>query len=60
MGDKLLQFYEEASKLGGPKAKMRLAMITLIPSKKADTEPDSPENVQKFQQAMKEIKQEFE
>ena len=59
MAEKLSGFYDEASQLGGLKAKMRLAVLTNIPSSKAGGEPDSPENVQKFKKAMQEIKKEF-
>lgn len=59
MGAKLISFYDEAKKIGGLKASMRLAMITKIPSTNAETEPDSPENVKKFQDAINEIKKEF-
>lgn len=59
MGDKILKYYDEASKLGGLKAKMRLAVLTVIPSSKAAVEPDSPENIEKFEKAMKEIGKEF-
>jgi len=38
---------------------MRLAMITKIPSTNAESEPDSPDNVKKFQDAINEIKKEF-
>ncbi|MCX7880461.1 MAG: hypothetical protein N2517_07345 [Ignavibacteria bacterium] len=60
MGEKLLKFYEQAYKLGGIKAQMRLAILTLLPSTKAKDEPDSQENIQKFEKAMKEIEKEFE
>jgi hypothetical protein len=60
MGEKLKKFYDEADKLGGTKAKMRLAMITLISSNDAPSAEDSSENVTKFENAMKEIKKEFE
>jgi len=59
MADKLLKYYEEASKIGGLKARMRLAVLTNIPSSKAPNEPDSPENIQKFETAMRELKKEF-
>jgi hypothetical protein len=59
MANKLLMYYDEAAKLGGIKAKMRLAVLTNIPSAKAEIEPDSPENIKKFEQAMQEIKKEF-
>ena len=38
---------------------MRLAILTSISSPKAGAEPDSPENIQKFEKAMKELKKEF-
>ncbi len=59
MGKKLMEFYEKAQKLGSSKAKMRLAMITCISSVKAGDAPDSPENLKKFEDAMKEIEKEF-
>lgn len=59
MGQKLLKFYEDAKKLGGIKAQMRLAAITKTPSTKAGGEADSLENIKKFESAMAEIKKEF-
>ncbi len=59
MAEKLLKYYEEATKLGGMKATMRLAIITKISSTKASNEPDSPENIQIFENAMSEIRKEF-
>ncbi len=58
MGAKLTQFYEEAKKLGGLKAQMRMAVLTKIPSAQASTAPDSPENINLFQNALNEIKKE--
>lgn len=59
MGARLLQEYDKAYKLGGMKARMRLAVLTNIPSQKAQDEPDSPENIAKFGKAMKELEKEF-
>lgn len=59
MAAKLLGFYEEAKKLGGLKAQMRLAVLTGMPGTKAGAEPDSPDNVSRFERAMKEIRTEF-
>jgi hypothetical protein len=59
MGAKLEQYYEKASSLGGVKAKMRLAVLTNIPSSKASAEADSDENIKKFESAMQEINKEF-
>jgi len=55
MGERLKKAYEVVGKEGGLKAKMRLAVITSVPSSKADTAPDSPENIKKFEDAIKEI-----
>jgi hypothetical protein len=59
MGQRLTEFYEQASKLGGVKAKMRMAMITKISSNAAGSAPDSPENINNFKKALEEIKKEF-
>ena len=59
MGARLLKQYEEAKQLGGLKAQMRLAVLTKMPSPKAAEEPDSSENLAKFEAAMKEIAKEF-
>ncbi|OGS36910.1 MAG: hypothetical protein A2293_13480 [Elusimicrobia bacterium RIFOXYB2_FULL_49_7] len=59
MGQKLLNYYETAKAKGSIKAQMRLAMITAISSAKAASEPDSPENIQKFEAAMVELAKEF-
>ena len=55
MGQKMLEIFELVSKEGGFTAQMRLAMLTGIPSTKAKTEPDTPENLKKFAAAYKEI-----
>jgi hypothetical protein len=55
MGQKLTQLYDHVTKEGGVVAKMRLAMITGIPSVKADTAEDSKENIAKFVAGIKEI-----
>lgn len=55
MGQKLAKFYELAMADSGLPARMRLAVMTNIPSPKAMTEPDSPENIMKFKAAFKQI-----
>jgi len=55
MGQKLVKFYELLQAEGGIQSRMRLAMMTNIPSPKAMTEPDSPENIAKFKVAFKGI-----
>ena len=59
MAEKLVQIYEEAQEIGGLKAKMRLAILTQMSSTKAAEAPDTPENIQIFTDAMKEIQKEF-
>lgn len=59
MAERLNQFYDEAQKLGGLKAKIRLAVITKTPSAKAAKIEDSKEIIEIFKAAMDEIKKEF-
>ena len=59
MGAKLAEYYEKANGIGGMKAKMRLAIMTKIPSAKAVSEAETPELLQKFENALQEIKKEF-
>jgi hypothetical protein len=55
MGQKLTKFYELAKADGGVTMQMRLAMKTGLASPKAAEASDSPENIQKFRAAYKEI-----
>jgi len=55
MAAKLVKYFELAKAEGGLAIQMRLAMATGISSLKADSEPDSPENMAKFKSAYKEI-----
>jgi hypothetical protein len=55
MAAKLMQYYALAEQHGGLPVKMRLAMKTGVPSDKANTAPDSPENLAKFYAAAKEL-----
>ena len=59
MGEKLEAYYREAESLGGIKGKMRLAILTGIPSARAGIRPDSDENIRKFQDGLQEIRKEF-
>lgn len=59
MGQKLESYYLEAAKLGGLKAKVRLAVLSNISSTNAHDKPDTPEDIQKMEAAMREIKKEF-
>ena len=55
MGAKLEKAYQIAKDKAGAQGRMRLAILTKVPSNKAGSEPDSPDNIQKFEQALKEI-----
>jgi len=56
MAAKLTEFYAQASKQYGVMGRMKLAMLTKISSEKAGTEPDSPDNIKLFEQAMAQLK----
>jgi hypothetical protein len=58
MGKKLIEMYDEAKKIGGFSAQMRMAILTMIPSTKAMEAVDSSENVSKFQSALNTIRKE--
>ncbi len=55
MGNRLVKAFGIAKEAGGMKATMRLAMKGGMSSDKAAAAPDSPENIQKFESALKEI-----
>lgn len=57
MAARLVDFYEQVAKEFGAEGRMQLAMLTCISSVKAEKEADSPENIQKFQQAVDKLKQ---
>ena len=56
MAAKLTEFYAQASKQYGVMGRMKLAMLTKISSEKAGSEPDSPDNIKLFEQAMLQLK----
>jgi hypothetical protein len=55
MGVKLLAYYESAKAKGGVSAQVKLAMITCMSQQKAKENPDSPENIKIFEEAMKKL-----
>jgi len=55
MAAKLARYYELIMAEGGVNAKMRMAMLTVVPSNIAGKVPDAPETVEKFRRAYKEI-----
>lgn len=55
MGKRLMQYYDYAKNNGGMVVQMRLAMKTGVASDKAESSPDSPELLAKFEQVAKEL-----
>ena len=55
MGQKLLKLYKFVADHGGLPAKIELATQTKIPSSMAAMQPDSPENLKIFKDAIKKI-----
>lgn len=56
MGAQLIAYYEKVAKEFGIKGRMKLALLTSITSVTASDEDDSPANIQKFEQAIAQIK----
>jgi hypothetical protein len=55
MASKLTDYYAQASSRFGMTGRMKLAMLTKVPSEKAASEPDSPANLQVFEAAWKQL-----
>ena len=55
MGQNLVQMYDFVTKHGGPKARMRLAMMTCIASAIAEDTKETPELLGRFRTAVQEI-----
>lgn len=55
MGEKLMEYYDYIDEEEGLMGKMELAKKTNLPSTKASTAEDSPENVQMLRDAIQEI-----
>lgn len=52
-------YYDQAFEIGRYRAKMRLAVLTLIPQSEVDLVPDTPANLEKFERALEKIRLEF-
>lgn len=52
MGDRLAAFYDQAESFGGLEAKVKLALLTRVPSVRAQIEADSAENIASFESAL--------
>jgi hypothetical protein len=55
MGAALKKYYEFVEKNAGLSGRMRLAVMTNVPSQKAADVPDTPDIIAKFKAAVKEI-----
>jgi hypothetical protein len=55
MAERLLRYFKFVRELKGLDGQVKLAQETRMPSVRAETEPDSPENLQRFRQAVKRI-----
>lgn len=55
MADKLMKYYQYVSEKAGASGRMKLAMMTKVPSTKAAMEPDSPEILKAFREAVKQL-----
>jgi hypothetical protein len=55
MGQILLRYYKYIEENEGIFGKIRLAQLTHIPSSRAATEVDTPEIIERFKNAIKEI-----
>jgi hypothetical protein len=56
MGAQLLNYYEKVASEFGFEGRMKLALLTTISSSKAEAEPDTPANIQKFEAALAQIR----
>lgn len=56
MGSRIAAFYSEAEAIAGLDGKIQLAMLTRIPSTRALIEPDSPQNLARFEGAIQAIR----
>jgi hypothetical protein len=55
MGDKILLYYKYIFEKAGSEGKIRLAQMTHVPSVIAAMEPDTPELIERFREAIEEI-----
>jgi hypothetical protein len=58
LGQKLVEYYKKAEKIGGKKAQLRLGLLTCIPLIFAKVLEDSSETIKTFDKALKEIEKE--
>ncbi len=59
MGAKLDEYFKQAEKMGGMKAKLQLSLLAGMSFLTAKEAPDDPSIIQLFEDAIKELKKEF-
>ena len=59
MGQRVVAFFEEADRLGGLVAKMRLASLAQVTSTEAASREDGPDLVQRVEKALEQLRGEF-
>lgn len=59
MGAKLVDFYKQAAAEFGVTGRVKLAMLTKVPSDKAQDAVDSAESIKLFQQSIEEIRRQL-
>ncbi len=59
MGQELINIFEKAEKYGKMDGRIKLATITTISSDKASRLPDTPELINKFLNALKQVEKEY-
>lgn len=55
MATKLTDYYTQATAKFGVAGRMKLAMLTKVPSERAASEPDSPAHLATFESAWKQL-----
>jgi hypothetical protein len=56
MARRLVELYEQATKELGTIGRVKLAMLTKIPSTKAAETPDTPVNIETFEKALAQLR----
>jgi len=59
MGQKLVSYYVQAASIGGAKAKIEFIKLVGLATSQAESIPDSPELVKKFEDAFGKVKEQF-
>jgi len=59
MGQQMKNIFEEAEKIGGITARMRLSVMSKINSSNAESKPDTPEDIKILSDALAKIKNEL-